>query len=91
MFSSCILALSRTVLRLICATASFDFAVLISFSQEWNSFIHCNLRSVQNPNASNPHHNGISATNGTFRLPMLMRKLVFLISRIVVSTQCSFA
>jgi len=91
MFSSCILALSRTVLRLICATASFDFAVLISFSQEWNSFIHCNLRSVQNPNASNPHPNGISATNCTFPLPVLMRNLVFLISRLVVSAQCSFA
>jgi len=47
MFSSCISALSRMALRLICATASFDFAVLIGFSQEWNTFIHCNLRSVQ--------------------------------------------
>ena len=77
MFSSCILALSRTVLRLICATASFDFAVLISFSQEWNSFIHCNLRSVQNPNASNTHPNGISATNGTFPYPCYCVNLFF--------------
>jgi hypothetical protein len=69
MFSSCIAALSRTALRLICATASFDFAVLIGFSQEWNTFIHCNLRSVQNPNGSNPPHNGICATIGTFPYP----------------------
>jgi hypothetical protein len=69
MFSSCISALSRTALRLICATASFDFAVLIGFSQEWNIFIHCNLRSVQNPNDSTPTHNGISTTNDTFPYP----------------------
>jgi len=54
MFSSCISAPSRTALRLICATASFDFAVLIGFSQEWDTFIHCNLRSVQNPMLQTP-------------------------------------
>jgi hypothetical protein len=77
MFSSCISALSRTALRLICATPSFDFAVLIGLSQEWNTFIHCTLRSVQNPNASNPHHNGISATNGTFPYPCYCVNLFF--------------